>query len=425
MARITIKALRFLVPVFVILSCFPALRAPKAFADDFKFNVSAALQQEYNDNLFLNTGEKKSDFVTTLSPLLSLSEKTERLDLGLSAQLDAVQYRKEHDLNSINHNYSGTGQYRLSEKFALSGNAGYIRDSRSNQEVLSTGFVLNAVRREHQVYGAAASMVFTERTSGTLSYEYDRDTFDNPNFVNSDAHIVNFGIVHDFGKYIPNLQGRTNLGYSVYRTDTSKVQNYTGTVGAGWSFSEKWSLQLDVGPVYTQSEFDTVVGYFDYYYNGQYAFSVPDISKVNNSGWGLIAQGSISYKDEYAAGSLTFRRDILPASGQTGASERTAFTLDLKYQFTSRWTGAFTSGYILNQADAGQFSALQIDQWTVYANPRIRYSLAEWARAYGSADDIALEASYLHTQVAYRTTQTSADQNIFMLRLLMQHTLLE
>jgi len=47
--------------------------------------------------------------------------------------------------------------------------------------------------------------------------------------------------------------------------------------------------------------------------------------KQNNDGWGWVGNVSLNYKGERGNGSLTYNRDITPASGLNGAVERNAF----------------------------------------------------------------------------------------------------
>ena len=59
--------------------------ANETFADEFKLIPSLTVKGEYNDNIFYTTDETEDDFITTISAGLELIERTERLDLGLSA----------------------------------------------------------------------------------------------------------------------------------------------------------------------------------------------------------------------------------------------------------------------------------------------------------------------------------------------------
>jgi hypothetical protein len=52
-------------------------------ADEFKLTPSLAVKEEYNDNILYSTTNTQKGFITTLSPGLALTERTERMDLAV------------------------------------------------------------------------------------------------------------------------------------------------------------------------------------------------------------------------------------------------------------------------------------------------------------------------------------------------------
>ena len=54
-------------------------------ADEFKLIPSIGIREEYNDNIFYSSNDTVDDFITTIRLGLELIERTERLDLNLSA----------------------------------------------------------------------------------------------------------------------------------------------------------------------------------------------------------------------------------------------------------------------------------------------------------------------------------------------------
>ena len=76
----------------ILLNVLLLLVPSGVLADDFKLIPSLAVREEYNDNIFGSVSDTVDDFITTISPGLELVERTERLDLGLSAIVSPFFY---------------------------------------------------------------------------------------------------------------------------------------------------------------------------------------------------------------------------------------------------------------------------------------------------------------------------------------------
>ena len=212
------------------------------------------------------------------------------------------------------------------------------------------------------------------------------------------AHDANLSFVHDLSRYLPNIAGRMNLGYSRYEYDIGTIDYYYATVGMSWALSEKWSLLLDGGGSYTFSE------------------SGPEGNKQKDEGTGWVGMGSLSYKGEKTTGDLTFSHRVSPAYGTVGVTNRTSLSLGINSRFTYEFSGGLSAGYFINKAEAGKFSTVAFDEETFFVNPRLRY---EFTR------DIALEGSYNFSFTNYKSPSTEARRSLFMIRLYMQHALFE
>ncbi|MBL0716420.1 MAG: hypothetical protein JJV89_00075, partial [Desulfosarcina sp.] len=70
-------------------------------ADDFKLVPSIDVKGEYNDNIFFDDRNEVKDFITVISPALKLTNRTERLDMGLFVRLDGNAYSDNDVLNAI------------------------------------------------------------------------------------------------------------------------------------------------------------------------------------------------------------------------------------------------------------------------------------------------------------------------------------
>src|SRR4030042_593755 len=117
----------FLTSAFLVfVSLFSFLEGAKG--DEFKLIPSLSTKEEYNDNIFFTEEDRTKDFVTTLSPGLELIDRTEKLDLNLSARVNVLRYWSNGDLDRVNQFYRGRIGYSLHPKLKLSANAAYTRD---------------------------------------------------------------------------------------------------------------------------------------------------------------------------------------------------------------------------------------------------------------------------------------------------------
>ncbi len=76
-----------------------------AYTDECKLTPSLAVKEEYNDNILYTSTNTEKDFISTISPALALTNKTERTDFSLSGRLDHRLYSSHRDLNDTDQYY--------------------------------------------------------------------------------------------------------------------------------------------------------------------------------------------------------------------------------------------------------------------------------------------------------------------------------
>lgn len=139
--------------------------------------------------------------------------------------------------------------------------------------------------------------------------------------------------------------------------------------------------------------------------------------RQSSVGWGGVGQATLTYRGEKGTIDLSFIRDVMPASGYSGATERNALTLSLSHRITYELSGTLSASYFTNNSTQGQFATTPIDQVTYSMAPGLRY---EFTR------DMAAEASYSYTRVDYNVyPKTTADRSLAMVRFIAQCRLLE
>jgi hypothetical protein len=365
---------------------------------EFKLIPSLALQGEYNDNIFFTSKNKVDDYIATVTPGLELIDRTENLDLNLLGRVPILRYLDNTELNHVDQNYRGRVRYSLTPNWGVSGEAGYLEDSRPDRDILVTGLVVRPTIRRRQNYGAGIDHTFAEKTKAILTYAYYQDDYSSLRFADLKAHDANLGFTQDLSRFLPNVLGRMNFNYSRYEYNNASVDYYYATIGMSWSLEEKWKIVVDGGGSYTTS------------YVG------PDQNKKWDEGTGWVGMASLVHKGEKTDADLTISYRKMPAYGYVGVTDRTSVSIGISHRFTYELYGYLSAGYFLNKATRGQFSVQAFDQDTLYIIPRVRY---EFNR------DVALEASYNFTYLVDKIADAYYPRNLFMLRLYFQHAILE
>jgi hypothetical protein len=146
-------------------------------------------------------------------------------------------------------------------------------------------------------------------------------------------------------------------------------------------FSEIYSMQLDLGPRYTDSEFD---------------------NNANDSVLGGRGYLSLIYTGEFTRADLTASHDVEAASGRRGPVERTRFVGSVRHQLLEKlWLG-FSAGYYFNDSSNEEFSSTRVDEETVIARPRFSWEIHRY---------VNLEGAYQYAHVKNNVDNSNRDRN--------------
>ena len=391
------KIIPWALPLFILLMILLMMVSQEAAGDEFKVTPAIAVKQEYNDNILYWPSDTQHDFITTTSPELNITDKTERMEANLSGRLDERLYSIHGGLNATDQFYEGSGKYALTPRLNLSGKAFYSQDSNQDRDLNVTGLALTNVQRARQNYTASGDYLLSEKTRTTFSYDYLKDNYDSPTYTDLEANTMGIGFIHNLSYFMQATKARGNIVYASYNMTGAQVDNYEATIGINRALNEKWNLLLDGGARYTDTKISVYV----------------PIEEVGRSqGYGPIGSLALTYAGEVSNASITIRQDVLPASGITGASERTSSSFSVDRKFTYELSGILSGGYFVNKASAGELSATRIDEESIWISPNVRYELTK---------DAYIEASYTYNKTWYHVTQETAERNLFLLRFRVQH----
>ena len=372
--------------LFVIASTMFHFRS--GWANDFRVTPSIAITEKYNDNISLadKNENPERDWITTVSPGLLLTNRTERFDMTFSGRLDGNYYAKYDHRNKWDHFYDGRIHYQATDRLGLGVHGGYAITYSEDRDIDVSGLVQPSGRQDRANAGATIDYRLDSLTTAALSYNYDNTRYDQQGEDDYWGQTAGLSLSRELS---PSTKGRLNFGYSNYHYTDSTTDSYRGTLGFSKDFSEKWSVLCDVGANFTHTTF--------------------------SDEWGATGQLAISYKDNYNTGSFSVSKDVLPSTGRSGSgsTDRTALMLNFRRQFTQEFSGFLQGGYYWNKSDAGQYSREEIDDRTATGSAGLRYDFTR---------DIYLEASYRYTRVDHEQTDTYAEQNLVLVRLYLQHS---
>ncbi len=416
-ASVTLKqAFNLLAAVLIV--AFAPLWAVSA---ELKIIPSIGLMESYNDNIYLTPDYHVKGWITTATPGLLLSGRTEKLDVGLSARGKFDYYMgiddsalpasyiyksgepivKNTSLNSVSQYYNAVVGYTFTPRFRLMANAGWTRDYQPDREMKETGLVMGNYRRDRINAGLTGTWNITEKLTMGAGYSFAQDYYNIDEMSDMTIHSANLFLYYAF---TPRLKGRLHGGYSHYyflltEQDTNMVW---GTVGFEYQYHELWKITVDGGTRFAQSKYE---GYDD---------STSSYIKVKSNDWGGIFRTALEYNDEKNRLVLGFNYDIAPASSSMGNGpvQRLVFTATAQRRIIYELSAMLSGGYYINRAAAKQFGTTEINVDTYQISPGLRY---EFKR-----DDIYVDLTYDFTNIHDRCLETYARRNLVMLRLYVQ-----
>lgn len=398
--------------VFLVVLSFQG-----ALADETQVTPSIAVEGQYNDNIFFDRTNELADDLFIITPGIALTGRTERLDSDLRLAFPIYRYADLDELNAVDQAYSGSLRYRWSPRTVTSLQAGYIRDSQPDRDVLVTGLVLGTSIRSRISAGFSGEYFVSELTTAALSYAYSDEKFKDPGYTDSDSQTLDLVLTRNMEKIFANTQGRLTFGGSRYKLTPStfdypqtNVKNSEVMVGAVRRLTDLYSISADIGVRYTRREFD--LPRLEAVAPGLFRIVT---GKVKDENTGGVGRAALSYRDESLTASLSAYQDLATSGGYAGLVQRTAFGFDVGKRFTYKLWGHFAAGYYLNTSKGRELSVREIDEETWYINPYLRY---EYSR------DLRFEASYSFGKINYLLDNTNAERNLVFLRVVYFHPLM-
>ena len=400
-----------------------------AVGAELKVIPSIGLMESYNDNIYLTPQYQVKGWVTTVTPGLELTGRTERLDVSLSARgkfdyytsyddsayknyyyFSGTQVGNDKSLN-ISQYYNGMVGYKLTPRFRMTANAGWTTDYGSDRDIQQTGLVMGNYQRDRYSTGLSGTWNITEKLTLGAGYSFAHDDYHSDGMSNLTAHQANMWLYYILGL---RTKARLNAGYSHYYFSdynhynvVTKVvtpisernaDSYWSTVGIEYQYHELWKITADAGGQYARSTYPE------------------SVSTATPSNWGGVVKTALEYNDEKNRLVLAFNYDVAPASSSMGSGpvQRIAFIVNAQRRLIYELSALLSAGYYLNRATATNSETVvgtEVNVETYRINPALRYNVTK---------DIYLNLAYEFTNLHDRDLGTTAQRNLVMLQLYVQ-----
>ena len=360
----------------------PPPRQPVVIQQPWTLIPSLDVSERFDDNIFLTVHDRKSDFITELTPRLTLEYHSNRFNLSGSYSVVAQYYAETTDLNNFGDNQQGvlTLDYRATPEFLVSV-AGYYARTSDTTSPLARPIVPETVivpptsqseRRLSQLYGlnASGSYRFDARTTGTVMYSFAAvEQEDTPaTYSNSPSLGVSYELT-------PVDVMSMTASVALYTVSSSAPDQEAYTLTLGWrrQWTPNLTTSLAAGPQLIDEEVHpTVIASSSYQLTRELLASL-----TYSYGTGLVVGDAGAQQTSSLSGSLSYRPrpelEILVSGSWTksfpvGASfdEGTDWffaALTARYQFT-KWLSAHL-GYQFSLSDSASGESIPDNQLVV------------------------------------------------------------
>jgi opacity protein-like surface antigen len=323
-------------------------------AKDVTIVPSITFAGVYDDNVYFTGTDEISDYLAIISPALTFDYASELFNLKANGIVDVLRYADESDLNTENQRYALDAGYQFMERWALSGNFSYIKDTTLDSELEETGIVNFRDDRESYNAGAGLSYQISELSDIGVSYTYEDMRYKDSDLDDYYASSISLPYNRKFndGLDIFTVEPR----YVRLSSDTSDDVDYRLTLGWTHSPNETYRLRIFLGARYTVQDYKD--------------------GRDTTSNWGGVADISLLKTAEIYSVLMGFNSDFFnePSTGELNKLYR--IYCNLTRRFTERLGAGVNATFSLAQPD-DEDAFNDKDIWYFVVEPSLTYQLTE------------------------------------------------
>lgn len=356
--------------LLLLQSLLPCWALSAATAKPYGVRLAVGAEGHFSDNIFFTPDDAENDFYTLIRPQLEAFRLTERTLLRLTGRADLSYYETYSGLNAADYNLDGSFRRQWTERLESSLEAGYTEDQRRERELTETGLLFTDDRRQRQRYGFSGRYLLNEWTTAGFGYQYFNETYDTDKLFDTQGHQVEISLLRALDHMLPRATARLRLGAGLYdysRAETQLVwvapweaivasadyrqqlENYSATAGLGYAWTETVVFNLDLGGSWTRSD-STVTQHI-----GASMFSGPEVRRwqEHTETFGFMGSLEMNVTGEKHRINVSASHDMVPASGRSALTERTALSLVLTRRLNAEWRLDGAARYFRNRSGSG------------------------------------------------------------------------
>lgn len=215
------------------------------------------VEEEYTDNLFLDSSNEQEDFITTIEPGISLLYKSRSVDISADYSLRYLSYQDNSDRNIDDfedvQRADASAVFFAGRPFTLTISETITREALDESDVnAEDNDLVNRTTVYHLLVNPEYSLEITPSFSLVFGYSYDRVDYVADEGNDSEEHTGRISAVKELSS---NTSVSLNYAYTVHQSDTDDdfdQQDYS--VGISQQVGPRLNLAADVG--YSMVEFD-------------------------------------------------------------------------------------------------------------------------------------------------------------------------
>ena len=296
----------------------------------FTIAPSVTVREEYNDNIYLTSSGEIDDFITTVTPGVTLSYNRDFLTLSMSYGLQFLFYVKHPDLDQTSPTQTQLANidttfspYRDILLVKLTDTYQRVPIDQRNQVALGNPFV-NLTDENNFLVNPYLQYPLFSTLKWMLGYTYQNLWYRSDEGINYDSHTVTTGLTKEFSSklsaslmysYLFYLPGSTGVPSTTGIPSATEAYNQqTVTLSTMYKISSKLSLSGSVGETildyskdkYLNSSSPEYQGQANYQLTSKLALSASYLENYVNS----VDQGQ--YKTRLISGTLTYGTGKIP-----------------------------------------------------------------------------------------------------------------
>ena len=246
----------------VLVTVWGVTALSSAHAGDWRLTTGVAVEESFSDNVDLATGdaERNSEFITQISPNISLRGQGGRTSLGLDYTPSQLLHRQDSTKDQVNHNLAATGQIEVWDRVAfIEAQTSVSRQIIDNQQASSTSLAgQNVNRTETRAFNITpifrhhfGTWVETESRLTFSKVDTAEDELESTRTITENLRI-------NSGRRFTVLQWSANINSQKVQNDGDTPAERTQTVDGNLTYIVSPKLSLLAGLGYEKVEDSTL-----------------------------------------------------------------------------------------------------------------------------------------------------------------------